>query len=439
MTHDRKLMIYFAAALVVFLHLTGGAQTLKITGVKKIAMHEADESKKETYKTILNLSEQHELNKVNKSLGILKNVSLADIDASCRNFTKLHIQSSYYEIINFLMHFPVMQNTPEKEKTVKAAADYLLSVTKKNKGVAPAHDTLCTIMWNIQDFANLGYKKGSPLMKKHLNALMKLKIQNGWLQLQFTHKPGMKPEVEKTAKALVGLFMAGYTPYDATTRLSLETLDKLLLTETNKNGHEVDWFVGAAWAANLYKKIGARNLKAFQKARQELIFAALEEQGSFHSNAFMRGLTLMALQGMIPESSYPYWRAKQELEAAWNGGTFSSSAIVWSKEFNASGRHSLMPAFALAGYGYDGKLFPFKNTPLKNCGLKSIAKSGTKIVIQSTKPPVLEWTNDDFRTIQSKTMKKEKGSTYSYILSPVIPFQIALVCKNSIYFSGWVQ
>ncbi len=254
-------LIYFVL-MACALHGSVHAQTkLKTKGVMKIPL-KMDSGDKQKISEIVKFSEQHEIDEVNKSVELLKNVPLKELDASCRNFTQLQIQSAYYEVNNFLMNYPAMQKTPERDKTVKAASDYLLSITKKNKDIAPAHDTLCTIMWLIQDFANMGYKKDAPLMKKHVDALMKLKIQNGWLQLQFTHKPGMKPEVEKTAKALVGLFMAGYEPHDAVTRAPLETLDKLLLAETNKQGHLTDWFVGVPWAMNLYKKIGAQNLKA---------------------------------------------------------------------------------------------------------------------------------------------------------------------------------
>lgn len=434
-----KFLIGAAAIFVAVSALTSKTQTaVKTKGVGKITL-KAPQENKEKYASILKAAESYELQKVTEAISILKNVPPKDIDASCRSFTQLHIQSSYYEINNFLMNFPAMQDTPERKKTVKAASDYLLSITNKNKGTAPALDTLCTVMWVIQDFANLGYKKNMPLMKKHINALMKLKIQNGWLQLQFTHKPGMKPEVEKTAKALVALLMAGYTPEKTQVQASRATLDKLLLAETNKKEHPVDWYVGVPWAMMLFKKIGTVNLKSYQKARADLIFAALEAPDTFHSNAFMRGLTLMALQGMIPESSYPYWKAKKELEASWIGTQFDSSAIVWSKEFNKSGRHSLMPAFALAGYGYNGELFPFKNSPLKNCGLQSIKKEGAKIIVASTKPPVIEWTGDDFRTIESRMMKKDKKNSYSYSLSSPFPFQIAIPCKNYTYFSGWYQ
>lgn len=438
-TTVKFFLLAHAAIATLVLTLCVYAETqIKIKGATKIPLKSENENKQKAA-SILKFSEQHELDEVNKSVALLKNVPLEDLDASCRNFTQLQIQSAYYEVNNFLMNYPAMQKTAERDKTVKAASGYLLSAAKKNNGIAPAHDTLCTMMWLIQDFANMGYKKDSPLMKKHVDALMKLKIQNGWLQLQFTHKPGMKPEVEKTAKALVGLFMAGYEPHDAVTRAPLETLDKLLLAETNKEGHLTDWFVGVPWAMLLYKKIGAQNLKAYQKARDELIFAAMQGPDTFHSNAFMRGLTLMALQGVIPESAYPYQKAKQEVEAAWNGKTFSSSAIIWSKEFNVSGRHSLMPAFALAGYGYEGKLFPFKNKTLSNCGLASIMKNGTAVTVESFSAPVIEWTADDFRTIKSSPMKKQRKNIYTYNLVNAAPFEISCHCKNYWYFSGWYK
>lgn len=434
-----KFLIHIAALFVAMSALPAETQTaVKTKDVVKIPLKVLQEDK-EKYATILKTSEAYELQKVQEALSILKNVPPKDIDASCRNFTQLHIQSSYYEVNNFLMNFPLMQKTPELQKTAKDAQNYLLSITKKNKGLAPALDTLCTVMWLMQDFANMGYKKNHPVMKKHVAALMKLKIQDGWLQLQFTHKPGMKPEVEKTAKALVALLMAGYETSETQILASRKTLDNLLVSETNKKEHPVDWYVGVPWAMLLYKKIGTTNLKAYQKARAELIFAALQEPGTFHANAFMRGLTLMGLQGVVPESSYPYWKAKKELEASWNGKQFDSSAIVWSKEFNKSGRHTLMAAFALAGYGYGGKLFPFKNSPLKNCGLQSIKKEGLKIIVASTKQPVIEWTGDDFRTVQSKPMKKEKKNVYVSSLSSPFPFQIAVSCKEYYYFSGWHQ
>lgn len=445
---DYRLKFRDIAKLLCFIYLIfaagfspNSAQAqgkIKIKGAVKIPL-KTDSGNKQAIAEIIRLSEQHELDEVNKSVALLKNVSLKDLDASCRTFTQLQIQSAYYEVNNFLMNYPAMRKTLERDKTVKAASDYLLAVTKNNKGIAPAHDTLCTMMWVMQDFANMGYKKNSPLMKKHVAELMKLKIQNGWLQLQFTRKPGMKPEVEKTAKALVALFMAEYAPYDSMTKSSLETLDKLLLAETNKEGHLTDWFVGAAWAMTLYKKIGAQNLKAYQKAREELIFAALQGPDTFHSNAFMRGLTLMGLQGVIPESAYPYQKAKQEVLAAWNGKTFSSSAIIWSKEFNLSGRHSLMPAFALAGYGYGGKLFPFKNKTLSNCGLTSIEKNGNSVTVKSTAVPVIEWTTDDFRTVKSAPMKKQRKNTYTYNLANGTPFEIACSCKSYWYFTGWYK
>jgi hypothetical protein len=330
------------------------------------------------------------------------------------------------------------------EPLAREIYDFMLDITNKNGGVLPSFATACAGPYFIWGMSESGMGPNDPIIRKALTILDDLRVADGgWVVLEFSKalKPDGTPysvsSTEVNPTVVLAMLKAGRSIDHPVVKRAIKANDEAILASAYKEEYFPDYILGHAWSILMYKEIGIRNFDAYRKARNELIEYVLAEPDP--NDTFLIANALLALQGVIPESSKPYRNGLSMMMSQYDINTSSfvaGESPVFGKEFVKSAHHSIYPLFVLKKLGYEGKLYDINISSdfTRKCG--EIIKEGDILVVKSENQPYIEWTNDNFVTINLEKMREKESGKYEYRY-PVKPFHIVLNCSTYYWVSGW--
>jgi len=351
------------------------------------------------------------------------------------NFT---LRGSVHGLFSFFWHQHEINGSEELAKEV---LDWAMNVTAENGGIFPGFDAGCIGAYLVHGMISSGLPKDHELIKKMLESMKELRVPDGgWVVLDYSKakKPDGTPydisSTEVNPTMIAAFLKAGYSLNDSLIKQAIKANDGAILKSAYMKEYYPDYILGNAWSIILYKEIGISKFDAFRKARNELIDLVLAKPDP--NNTYIIGCALLALQGVIPNSSTPYRNSVSMMMNRYDKNTsrfLAGDSPIFGAEFSKTADSSLAPLFALKKVGYNKRWFNLSLPENPPCG--EITRVGDKMIVKSENPPDIEWTENDFITIKNATMNGGSGS-YEYT-PPAKPFHVVMNCTSYYWVSGW--
>lgn len=344
--------------------------------------------------------------------------------------------------INGALHVLLRQYYINGSKELaKEVFEWAMNVTEKNNGTFPDFDIACAGPRFVQGMINSGLPKDHEFIKNVLEQLKELRVADGgWVNLDYSKakQPDGTPysisSTEVNPEAIAAYLQAGYSLNDSLVEKAIKANDEAILKSAYMDQYYPDYIFGNAVSVILYREMGISNFDAFRKARNELIELILTKPDV--NDTYLIASALIALQGIVPETSTPYKNGFSTMIDQYdkNTSTFKSGpSPIFGEEFSMMPAHDLMPLLAIKGIGYKKEFFNLSLPENPPCG--EVTMAGDKVVVKSEKQPRIEWTEDNFITIKLDNMTAS-GGNYEYT-PPAKPFHVVMNCTGYYWISDW--
>jgi hypothetical protein len=343
-----------------------------------------------------------------------------------------------WSVLRFLTHESYINGSEELSNEV---FDWAMNVTEKNGGVFPPYEAACAGGFFVLGMINHGLPRDHEYIKKMLEQLKGLRVADGgWVVLDFSKakKPDGTPydlsSTEVTPTVIAAYLKAGYPMNDSLVQKAIKANEEAILKSAYMKEYYPDYIFGNAESIMLFREVGITNFDAYKKARNELIDFTLAKPDP--NNTFLIATSLIALQGVIPETSKPYRNGFSMMMSQYDKNTslfLGGESPVFGAEFSKMAGNSMVPLLAIKGMGYKNGWYNLGFPENQPCG--EITRSGDKVIVKSANQPSIEWTGDDFITIKLGNMTGSGGS-YEYTL-PAKPFHVVMNCTSYYWVSEW--